>query len=168
MAKSNWRVFDVSMFVLIVATSAAGQSIDVKGTADTPRTVSAADLSTLPRSTLSAKQHDQMHAFEGVAVSSILELVRAPLGTELRGKELANVVLVKGSDGYVVALALAEIDPAMQAKKIILADRMDSAPLPPDRGPFQLIVEGDIRPARAVRMVVTFEIINLATPSAKK
>jgi hypothetical protein len=38
-------------------------------------------------------------------------------------------------------------------ERVILADLMDGNPLDERTGPFQLVVEGDLRPARAVRMV---------------
>ena len=41
----------------------------------------------------------------------------------------------------------------MRTDRVIPADRMDGSSLDADKGPFQLVVEGDLRPARAVRMV---------------
>jgi hypothetical protein len=148
-----------SLIGLTMASAVGAQSITLAGPADQQRIVSMADISALPRESVTVRQHGQDHQFDGVALASVLSLVKAPLGPALRGKELATVVLVTASDGYAAALALAEVDPAMQTKKIILADHMDGAPLPPDRGPFQLIIEGDLRPARAVRMVTSIDLI---------
>jgi hypothetical protein len=46
----------------------------------------------------------------------------------------------------------------MRNERVILADRMDGAPLDSDHGPFLLVVEGDLRPARAVRMVSSIRL----------
>jgi hypothetical protein len=35
---------------------------------------------------------------------------------------------------------------------------MDGAPLAADKGPFQLVIEGDLRPARSARMVSKIRI----------
>jgi hypothetical protein len=37
-------------------------------------------------------------------------------------------------------------DPATRTDRVILVDRMDGAPLGPEKGPFQLVVEGDFPP----------------------
>ena len=72
-------------------------------------------------------------------------------------------MLVTSSDGYQVAVGLAEADPGTRPNRIILADRSDGAPLGLAAGPFQLVIEGDIRPARSARMVSAIEVRRLST-----
>jgi hypothetical protein len=113
-----------------------------------------AELDSLPRVKVSATQHGASHEFEGALLGDVLGKVGAPAGKAIRGKELADVIVIEARDGYRVALDLAGTDPAMRAgERVILADRMDGTPLDASTGPFQLVVEGDLRPARAVRMV---------------
>ncbi|HXZ68265.1 MAG TPA: molybdopterin-dependent oxidoreductase [Alphaproteobacteria bacterium] len=113
-----------------------------------------ADLDSLPRIKFSAMQHRASHEFEGALIGDVLAKVGAPAGKAMRGQELADVIVIEARDGYKVALDLAGTDPAMRASaRVILADRMDGKPLDASTGPFQLVVEGDLRPARAVRMV---------------
>jgi len=60
---------------------------------------------------------------------SALAKVGAPAGRAIRGEELADVVIIEARDGYKVALDLAGTDPTMRNERVILADRMDGAPL---------------------------------------
>jgi len=117
-----------------------------------------AELDLLPRVKISATQHGASHEFEGALLGDVLAKVGAPVGKAFRGQELADVIEIEARDGYrdgyKVALDLAGTDPAMRAgERVILADRMDGNPLDEITGPFQLVVEGDLRLARAVRMV---------------
>ncbi len=90
-------------------------------------------------------------------VDTLAQSVGAPSGKALRGPALADIVVVKGSDGYRAAFALAELDAGMRHDPILLADSADGAPLGAD-GPFRLVVEGDLRLARSVRMVTEIKV----------
>ena len=57
-------------------------------------------------------------------------------GDSLRGAELTKLVVVKGADGYRVAFALVELDPAYADRPLLLVDRMN-APLPEDTAPYR-------------------------------
>ena len=57
-------------------------------------------------------------------------------------------VLVEASDGYRAAFSLAELDPEMTDRVVLLADTKDGQPLSPREGPFRIIVPGEKRPAR--------------------
>ncbi len=83
-----------------------------------------------------------------------------PRGRDRPGEAAAAVretVLVTGSDGYSAALALGEIAPAFEAKRVIVADQADSQPLGP--GHFRLVVPGDRYSGRSVRDVVRIAVI---------
>ena len=112
-----------------------------------------AELDALPRVQIGANEHGAQHVFEGALLRDVLAKVGAPAGKAIHGKELADVIIVEARDGYVVALGLAETDPTIRSERVILADRMDGAPLEVENGPFQLVIEGDLRPARSARMV---------------
>ena len=148
--------------LLAMAPAAWAQSVAVTGPDGQTASLGAADLAAMPHVTLTVKQHDQTHVFEGPALGAILARVGAAQGAGLKGAELATVVRVSAADGYQVALSLADTDPAVRADRIILADREDGAALKAD-GPFRLVVEGDLKPARAARNVVRIEVLRLAT-----
>jgi hypothetical protein len=125
--------------------------IDEQGQA---HAVSSADLAKLPRKTVKATGHDQKPAdYEGVQLSDLLQHCGVTLGRELRNQRLANVVLVEAEDGYRVALAIAEVDPATTEKVVLLAEHKNGAPLAEKEGPFRLVIPDEKRPVRWVRMV---------------
>jgi hypothetical protein len=76
----------------------------------------------------------------------------------------ASAQSVSGAaDGYHVVLALAETDPAMRPNRIILADRCNGAAMAAPEGPFRMVVEGDLRPARSARQVTSIAVVRLPT-----
>jgi hypothetical protein len=66
------------------------------------------------------------------------------------------VVRVTGADGYTAVVALAEIAPQFAERPILLAGRMNGAPLPDNA--LRLIVPGDRRGGRSVRDVIRIDI----------
>ncbi|MGH7594354.1 MAG: hypothetical protein ACRELE_10965 [Gemmatimonadales bacterium] len=64
----------------------------------------------MTRHTVTASAHGVAGEFAGVAIIDLLRLVGAPSSDSLRGKELADYVLVEARDGYRVVFALAEFD----------------------------------------------------------
>ena len=136
-----------------VAAEDSSLSVALVGLDGQKSTLTLPELDALPRVKISANGHGTAHVFEGALLGDLLAKVGAPAGKAIHGVELADVVIVEARDGYKVALDLAGTDAAMRADRVILADRMDGSSLSADKGPFQLVVEGDLRPARAVRMV---------------
>jgi hypothetical protein len=122
----------------------------------------AAMLATLPRQTLRAGVHDQpAKAWSGVSLAELLRKAGAPSGKTLRGKAMAMVVRVIGSDGYVVVFSLGELDADFGKRDVLLADRHDGQPLGAD-GPLRLVVSGDAHGARWVRNVERIEVVSAA------
>lgn len=124
--------------------------------------ISASDLAAAPRTQVRAELHGASHEFEGVLLTDLLARIDAPSGSAMRGDALTLAVLVTARDGYRVAFTLAELDSALGAKRVIVADRMDGAPLPTEDGPFRLVVEGERRGARSARMVDTIALVEIA------
>jgi hypothetical protein len=72
---------------------------------------------------------------------------------------MSEVLLVSAADGYKVAFALAEVDPAFAAREIMLADKREGKPLDAKQGPFRVVAPGDKRPARWIRQVTELRIV---------
>lgn len=125
--------------------------------------LAAADIAALPRERFSFDRHGEVRTYEGPLLLDILSRAGAGV-TPLHAPDLASVILVESADGYRVAFGLAETDPATRADRIILADRADGAVLSSEDGPFMLVAEGDVRPARSARMVTSIRLISLARP----
>lgn len=92
---------------------------------------------------------DKDETYSGVALSTLLAMINAPVGKELHGDALATYLIATGTDGYSVVLSLAEADPSFHDGQILVADVRDGQPLGKN-GPFQLIVAEDKRPSRWV------------------
>ena len=146
---------------LLAASVVHAQSVALKGVDGQTATLTASDLAALPHQTVTLTHEGKSTVYSGAPLSAILQRVGAPAGKALHGPELADVVVVTASDGYRVALSLADTDPAIRADKIILADSADGAPLASTEGPLRLVVEGDLRPARSARMVTTIVVERL-------
>lgn len=149
----------------LVAAPVAAQTISLKGPAGQSVKIGAADLAALPRAKFVFDAHGQKHEYEGPLLIDILAKAGAPTGRDLRGANLAHAVLVTSSDGYQVVYGLAELDPGTRANRVILADREDGKPMAGNDGPFKVVAEGDVRPARSARMVTDIEVVRLGTAS---
>ena len=157
--------FALAAVVLAAAPNARGQagpaSLSVTGEDGKAVVLTLADLAALPQEAASIAHDGKITGFKGPLLTEVLKRVGAPLGPALRGPALSDVVIVAASDGYVVALALSDLEPSIRPGKAILADAMaDGAPLGAD-GPFRLIVDGDLKPARSARNVVAIELRRL-------
>ena len=147
------------LMALALAAASAG-SLTLKAEANSA-TLTAADLAALPHVTAVVTDHGKTRTYSGVPLATLMAKVGAPTGETLRGKALLGVIVASASDGYRVALSLAETDPGMKAAKTIVADAEDGKPLSPKDGPFKLVVEGDLRPARAAHGLVGLELVRI-------
>jgi DMSO/TMAO reductase YedYZ molybdopterin-dependent catalytic subunit len=137
------------------AQTPAPLTVIVEGVA---RSVPAASLRTMRRDTMALTFHDQPTVtYEGISLAAILKAVGVRTDS-LHGPALATRIVTESSDGYRVVLALADLDPSLGGRRILLADRMDGKPLPAAEGPWRLLVGGDLRPARSARQVLRIRI----------
>ena len=137
------------------AQTPAPLTIIVEGVA---RSVPAASLRSLPRDTMQLTFHDQPAVtYEGISLADILKTVGVRTDS-LRGPALATRIVTESSDGYRVVLALADLDPSLGSRRVLLADRMDGKPLPAAEGPWRLLVGGDLRPSRSARQVLRIRV----------
>jgi hypothetical protein len=146
------------LIAVACGSAADAQTLSLKPADGPARTLTADEIAKLPHVQLTLSEHGAKAVYDGVPLSELTRMAGAPQGEALRGPALAQVVLVSAADGYRVALALAETDPAMRADRVVLADRRDGKPLDAHEGPFRLIVEGDKRPARSARNVISIEL----------
>jgi DMSO/TMAO reductase YedYZ molybdopterin-dependent catalytic subunit len=117
------------------------------------------DWEKLPRGKVEVKdKQGRAVTYEGVPVAEVLRFAGVPLGGHLRGPRVANYVLVEAADGYRAVLALAEVDPGVAEKLVLLADRADGKQLPGPAGPYRLVVPGDRIHSRWVRQVIRITV----------
>jgi hypothetical protein len=143
------------------AARAAAQSLTLANVDGHATTISAAQMARAGHVSVSVDDHATPAKFEGVPLSTVLTMAGIQLGDSLRGPRMAEVLLISASDGYKVAFALAEVDPAFAVREVILADRRDGKPLDAREGPFRIIAPGDKRPARWIRQVTEMKVVTV-------
>jgi DMSO/TMAO reductase YedYZ molybdopterin-dependent catalytic subunit len=107
-----------------------------------------------------------MHQYDGVPIGALLAKAGVPQGSALRGKSMALSVIAEGADGYRAVFSLAELDDDFAAETVLIVDSTDGQPLGADQGPLRLIVPGDKRQGRWVRMLKSITVVNLSGTSA--
>lgn len=155
----------VSALVLCLAALSWGQvpmpaavELTVKSISGQITRLGPQDLAKMPRVHLNAVAHDgKSHDYEGVKLLEVLIKAGAPADA-IRGKEMADYIVAEGADGYGVVFSLAELDPDFGNQQIVIADKIDGQSLSTPEGPLRLVVPGDKRQARWVRMLTALTI----------
>jgi hypothetical protein len=154
--------------ILAVASTATGQQpaptpgalLTVTTLAGQVMKLGPQDFGSLPPVQLSVTDHDgKKHVYDGVSLRDLLIRVGVATGDGLRGKELANYIVAAAADGYRVVFSIAELDPAFGNSQVIVAQKMDGQLLQPRDGPMRLVVPGDKRQARWVRMLTSLSVM---------
>jgi hypothetical protein len=117
-----------------------------------------ADLAALPRAKATFTAHGRQITYEGAVLNAALLKAGVVSGDRLMGRYLNQVVVAKGADGFTASYSLGETDPIYRTNPVILADSKDGQPLDAKEGPYRLVVDGDLRPGRSVRQVVSVEV----------
>jgi DMSO/TMAO reductase YedYZ molybdopterin-dependent catalytic subunit len=138
--------------------------LKVSGDVPTALTLTADNLAHMPRETaVLTNEHDgSQSTYEGVLLREILKKAGAPFGHDLRGKALASYIVAKAGDGYQVLFTPAELDADFANERILVVDKRGGQPLSEHEGPLRLVVDGDKRPARSVRMLQEIQLVQVA------
>ena len=115
-------------------------------------------LADLDRAQATMINHSVPHTYEGVRLTEILRLVDAPTGARIHADADKDYLVVTGGDGFRAVFSLAETDGSVQRHPVILADKMDGAPLLAHDAPYRIVVDGDQKPARSVYAVSRIEV----------
>jgi DMSO/TMAO reductase YedYZ molybdopterin-dependent catalytic subunit len=156
-----WSILALLICAPTIVSAQASQSVALRVTGDVPKhlDLSVADIAAFQQQTIRVTDEKGTPAeYGGVPVAEILEKAGAPLGTSMRGQNIAMGLLARAPDDYQVLFSLAEFDPAFSDRVILLADRRDGKPLDKREGPLRIIVPGDKRHARWIRDVDTLEV----------
>ena len=143
----------------LLLAQAPAAKLSVTGDVKTPLSLAPADLKALPRTTVTIKDAGQDVAYEGVLVSEILKKAGVALGAG--ANTLTSYVVAAATDGYAAVFSIGELDPALSANQIIVADTIDGKPLPANLGSFRIVAPKDLRGARAVRMLESLKVVTL-------
>jgi hypothetical protein len=147
---------------LVAADSPKGEAaVVLRGVDGKELRLTRDDLQKLPRTEIEATDHHgKKGRYSGVALRALLDKLKVPTGAGFRGEWLRAFLVVDATDDYRAIFALAEIDPSFTDRVIILADTKDGQPLEKFKGPFQVIVPGEKKQARWVRMVKEIRVVD--------
>ncbi len=148
-------------FLASAAATAEEASLSVIDASGHEHSLAASALADLPRQKVRVKVHEADAEFAGPLLRDVLARGGVKFGDELKGRRAATIAVLEATDGYRIALSLHDIDPATTDTVAILADRRDGQPLGVEEGPYRLIVPGDKRPIRWIRMIRSIRIVNL-------
>lgn len=121
--------------------------------------IDAASLATLPRETMAVATHGEALQCEGVPLAALLRAANALPAEPLHDGQLASYALVAARDGRRVLFSLAELEPSLGNRKVLLLDRCDGKPLDNEDGPLRLIAPEESRPARWLRQVRSITVV---------
>ena len=150
----TWR-FPASLALLLgaapaMAAAPVSQRLEIQGRVAHPQVLTVADLEHLPPTTVTvtqiAEHGSRTAAYTGVLLWTLLD--RASLVDEPGHKtHLRHTILARGTDDYVVALGLGEIDPNFEGKPVLVALARNGRPM----RSLELIVPGDKHAGRDVQ-----------------
>lgn len=144
--------------VLVSVAACQTPTLTVRGIDGSTAVLSGADLAALPQQTIKTTDRGTPATFEGVRLNDVLAKVATPTGEKFHSTAASYYVLVEANDGYRAVFAWAELDPSFTDRNIYLVTKRDGKPLPDRAGPFQLLVPGEKRGARWVRLVKALTI----------
>ena len=139
-------------------TPALAQDIKVTVVGRDSVVLTPADLKALPRAKATFTAHGHPVTYEGAVLNAALLKAGVVSGDRLMGRYLNQVVVAKGADGFTATYSLGETDPIYRTNPVIIADSKDGQPLDAKEGPYRLVVDGDLRPGRSVRMLASVEV----------
>ncbi|OYW15540.1 MAG: hypothetical protein B7Y82_11790 [Sphingomonadales bacterium 32-65-25] len=123
--------------------------------------VDAATLARLPVANATLTAHGKSHACTGVWLADLAAAAGLPAGEALRGPALTTLIVAEAGDGYRVAFSLAELDPKLGNRAVLVANACDGQPLAAADGPLRLVVPGEVRAARSVRQIKALRVVAL-------
>lgn len=142
----------------LAATPVLAQDLKVTVQGRDTVVLTPADLKALPRAKATFTAHGKPITYEGALLNAALKQAGVVSGDRLMGRYLNQVVIARGSDGFTSTYSLGETDPIYRANPVIIADSKDGQPLDAKEGPYRLVVDGDLRPGRSPRMLVSVEV----------
>jgi len=163
--QKSWRL-QLLLFLCVPASAFAqappAVALQVTGEVPNRLDLSIGDLAVFHQETIHVTDEKGAPAeYAGVPVAEILEKAGAPLGKEMKGRNMGVGLVARASDGYHVLFALAEFDPSFTDRVILLANRRNGKPLDNREGPLRFVVPGDKRHARWIRGVNVLEVLSV-------
>ncbi len=138
------------------APSAAALHVSGVGVKDV--TLTGADLAVMARRTVVVKEREAESKYEGVAVQEVLAKAGMAFGQSLRGARLRDYLVAADPAGYAVVFALPEVSEEFSDRVVMVADKLDGAPISGRDGPLRIVVSDEKKHARWVRNVSSLTV----------
>ena len=145
-------------FTALVAAAAHAQDLKVTVAGRDSVVLSQKDLAALPRAKATIQVKGAAVTYEGARLDAVLAQAGVVRGERLMGRYLNQVVIARAKDGFFSVLSLAETDPVYRANPVVIADTVNGHKLDEREGPYRLVIDGDLRPSRAPRQLVSIEV----------
>jgi hypothetical protein len=153
-------LFPPLLAIACFATVSPAAELKLNGEGIAAKTYTEQSFAALPHKTVTVAEHDQSVTYSGVSLNDLLKQAGAPFGKDMKGKAFRLGLLARASDGYQVLIALSSLDADFGGLEVYVADQREGKPLGDSQGPFRLVVVGDKRPARSVRMLTEITLID--------
>lgn len=145
-----------------LGAQAPAPALELVGPNSVAKTLSQEELAALPQvEVVTVGKDGSRTTFRGPTLRSLMTLVAAPAGHELRGPSLLLAILAEAADGYRVGYMLAEVDDQFGARTAIVALTQDGRPLPAADGPLRVVMAGEEHRARWIRQLVRLRVVTL-------
>jgi DMSO/TMAO reductase YedYZ molybdopterin-dependent catalytic subunit len=135
------------------------EGITIVGPSHPPVNLSLGDLVQLPTTQIQTnfltENGPHSASFEGPLLWTVLQKAGV-IDPAKHRDQVSQTIMILGRDGYRAVLALGEIAPEFEAKRVILAERIDGKPLDADH--LRVVVPLDERGGRSVRDVARIEV----------
>ncbi|HEY3780033.1 MAG TPA: molybdopterin-dependent oxidoreductase [Fimbriimonadaceae bacterium] len=155
----------IPVLILVAAVSLASGAkrqatiLDVTGEVPKALHLTMEDLQKMTHVKLDLKEHDGTTAsYEGVPINEVLAAAGFQMAEHMRGKELAEYVLAHAQDDYEVVYGMGETEPSISGRTIIIAWSANDKALGAGVGPLRIVVEGDKKQARCIRMLTKLTV----------
>ena len=158
------HLFFALLFVVLLGArhaTAADTVLTVTGPSGQAHAYTIDDLAQHAQVVVRATSEHQPEAeYTGVLLHDLLVENGAVSGKDLRGKFLADYALASAQDGYRAVFSLAELDPSVGARRVVIAYLQDGKPLSAASGPLRLVVPEEKRPARWMRQLRSVRLLS--------
>lgn len=155
------RVISATIALVVVSTvgGLAAETARLTGAVMVPLVFDQATLDTLPVTTIDVRYATGSGSTKGTYTGVLLwDLIKKARLADTAGRNalLRHTLLITSRDGYAVAVALGELDPAYGNRKVLLAYSSSDNLATVEH--MRLLVPGDIHAGRAVRDVASIEV----------
>ena len=153
---SAYAALIAALCIAFSSVAAAGDvaGVSIAGIQPQALRLSIDEIRKLPAQKIRVVIENKDVEYEGVPLSALLTKAGLTLGRDaFHGKRLVNYVVAQARDGYRAVFALAELDPEVSDRPVLLCYARDGAPLLEQEGPLRLILPQEKSQARWMRQV---------------